>query len=590
MGHLWDVACQRRHVPTANDYLQLGNGTNFFFDIDYYVAEEGIMLRVSFPYSQELKRFWMGVGIPGSLDTSSEFYLDGYNIYPLKFDHNLCFYSFSGSITSLTYNISIIGNLNQTFSEANINSTSNFFFNYDLNVTEYYNRSECYDLYNMRFYAQLRNRHHIIDIITLDSLMLMFYIMTLLLFLVVSNGKLVRRRFYTSVLSQVFVIITFSIQTIPSSSYLISKMLYTIRHPNNSALDLSQKILASLSLHFALVLYCYKVFRFFQLKYIYQLKFRSNKVLNKLEKFTFTRFGYLMLFLIGIVTVAVFVVALVVSIFSIKKALTTYNIRDILFWVDISFLLFVICVYLVEMLANWKILIKKGIVNFFFVDDPMLYRLEICFMLITMVTYMCYEKVPFTAFDSYFTTVIVMQLFYYIVIYGYQFSFGSGILLCIELYWLFKGLFTKANETLKEPQLARLLADSKFRLAFEEYCLKEYSIENLVVYNKLDRLKHSNGLSRAAYEELYNTYLSSHAELQINMSSYATKLCVQLLQLPDNVKKITFQDLKPLYDEVVLNLAETFTRFSNTMEYSKYMEMKKVMKREFLFELSEPLL
>ncbi|MNF01202.1 hypothetical protein D3C80_2001600 [compost metagenome] len=88
--------------------------------------------------------------------------------------------------------------------------------------------------------------------------------------------------------------------------------------------------------------------------------------------------------------------------------------------------------------------------------------------------------------------------------------------------------------------------------------------------------------------EMYSTYITPQATLQVNMSSRTSKICQEIVQITEDV--VTFEQLQPLYNDTVMNLSETYVRFSVTTEYAKYMEMKNIMKEEFFVELNEPLL
>ena len=161
----------------------------------------------------------------------------------------------------------------------------------------------------------------------------------------------------------------------------------------------------------------------------------------------------------------------------------------------------------------------------------------------------------------------------------------------IEIIRILKGVIrSKPKPKVQESELVKLLYDDRFRALFDDFCLKEYSSENLALFFELQAIRLSpTGISHSKYSDLYMTYITPQATLQVNMSSRTFKACQQLFR-DEGLDYITFEQIQPLYNDTVLNLSETYIRFSATSEHAKYMTMKNLMKEEFFFELNEPLL
>jgi len=644
LGYKWDMACQRGLVPSTSKVLNStyhygstdtnnidnsnnnnvnnmnNNQTDFMYDIDYMVdpVYQELQLRVSFPYDlKESKRvlsrktYWISIGFPVTVNEDGKEQVNGdfvvqhghvkFDMHRIHFSRSLCFMSYAGWFPGGD-ELLVVGHLNHTFSRTAVNSTTHELSNshiqfshwYNLTDDSYFTRSECYDFNNMRFYAQMRNWDRSVDMVILHVIAIMTLVLFMLAFISLYGGELIKRRFFTSVLSQILIIVSMGSQTVPACIFWILHMRKSINVPSSQIVESIASVGGNASLQLALVLYCYKMFRFFQLRYVYRKMFRSGTKTkdNRLYHLLVSKWGYRIMFLIGAIIVGSALVGLVVLCFYAKRRSDPFwyeNDREIAFFLDVGILSFLLLIYLAEAVINFKTLFKKGLKYFYVSDDPMLYRLEAWITLAIMSLYLCYEFIPFYLAPTYFG-VLLGELHFYGTMWGYQVCFGSGSIMVIEIFRLLKKIiWSEAKPKVQESDLVRLLYDERFRTLFDDYCLKEYSSENLALFFELQSLRFGSGImSHSKYMEMYSTYITPQATLQVNMSSRTSKICQEIVQITEDV--VTFEQLQPLYNDTVMNLSETYVRFSVTTEYAKYMEMKNIMKEEFFVELNEPLL
>ena len=134
------------------------------------------------------------------------------------------------------------------------------------------------------------------------------------------------------------------------------------------------------------------------------------------------------------------------------------------------------------------------------------------------------------------------------------------------------------HPSIEQSELMLLLKDEIGWNLFHEFCIKEYSEENVQALTDIQKLqtrigKMSNKKRRQSCKDLQQKYFSGESQLQVNISGRSK----QLIKSVTNSKVIDLETanelLLRLRREVVSNLRDTYSRFVTTEDYNMWKEM-----------------
>ncbi|KAG2381855.1 hypothetical protein C9374_005647 [Naegleria lovaniensis] len=149
------------------------------------------------------------------------------------------------------------------------------------------------------------------------------------------------------------------------------------------------------------------------------------------------------------------------------------------------------------------------------------------------------------------------------------------------------------NQTQDETELQTLLNSKEGRELMEEFCEKEFSLENMFMYKDLTQFKtdcKSNSISsiHSFMNNIHSNYIASGSPKEVNISSACRK---EVLKVFKDIQNTSSQELKEvkniqhthpqdmtafeqcinhLTEEILLNLGDTFSRLATTPRYSQF--------------------
>jgi hypothetical protein len=585
----WRVACQRIYVNAT---------TNKFFDFEYYYDSSvgvGIQtdISISFKVEKNTMDFWFAKSVSSNSTTKDGIqynalvyepiqptaYYSGwieytYSIYHWKLDHiNLI-----GSLSSI-YNNSLTLQENIEFNELIY-----------LNNSDLYNRSQCFDLNNIKFYhadKYMRTREYIDrrEIIHLCGTIPVF-----VLVIVFSRGILSRRRALFAILSNTMLCITIMIHIV----YTLFRYLYFASNLTyDRKCNIIQRLLETcINLFYfaSIALYCFQIFRYFQIRYMYKLLFRNKKQHQSvLLKSIFSKRVYSAVFVLVtiILQTMVYLVAMILvntrMIVKYRRGKTSLLIatpnRHLMVLVEAFILLIP---FLVDFILNLVKIKRKGIINYFISDDPLLYRFETLFIVILLPLFIPYAIYSRTDLPIFKTSAGSLSYLVFITII-FQLIVGNGLISLIEIYRLILKFFRKKNSTNSKQEQEDLivshLKNDQFFQLFSRYCLKELSYENIEIWKILQVAKENDCIQIEEFKQLYETFISNSSPIQVNIASKTKKTCDQLLA--SELSEISFMDWRSLYSDVIANLSDTYSRFTDTPQYTNYIGVKRTLQKEF---------
>ena len=109
---------------------------------------------------------------------------------------------------------------------------------------------------------------------------------------------------------------------------------------------------------------------------------------------------------------------------------------------------------------------------------------------------------------------------------------------------------------------------------FTEFSIEEFSLENVKVFEDIQKYKTLNDDEKKSFVELmkYN-YFTSESPLEINLPIQSKK------KFLDNIEKeILNFDLDKVEKDVIYNLSDTWSRFIISKEYQNYIVRKTIVK------------
>lgn len=223
----------------------------------------------------------------------------------------------------------------------------------------------------------------------------------------------------------------------------------------------------------------------------------------------------------------------------------------------------------IESLSHYKQL--RNPYKFYIIQDPYLYRIQLAFTALMGGV--------LTFISAYVTMQpTVRQVLFTITFYAF-FGSMSVFPLFLTIIRQIKRRFEKKTVADDDKAIEYLLKDEVARELFYEYAKREWSTENVLIYNDIERFKQSfenektsqiGGKSQLEFaKEIYEKYLKGvSAVFEVNIDRIACNKVYQQLK-QNKVDVNLFQEV-----EVVIrgNLLDTFSRFKNSSEYLSYLK------------------
>ena len=281
----------------------------------------------------------------------------------------------------------------------------------------------------------------------------------------------------------------------------------------------------------------------------------------------------------------------------------------IMFAFEIVFMLLFALVFFIVDLASkgFKIIKRKGLSYYFFFDDPFYYRIDLLLMISLMVVIIpiivgsISDSTPFFVVRKVFS-VMFFILFYFII---------GGTVTFAHWFNKLRGFCTKRNHNSElTTEIESLLQDNEFREMFRSYSKNEFSIENILLFEDLEKLKQSNKCSEQDLKSIREKFLLSSSAHEVNFPSIVKKeydklfekinegetcsndgestMSIQSISTSNSSKQsikgvsakkknpIVISVLDLLKPDLLKNMMDTFSRLENTPEFKNWRTFKKI--------------
>ncbi len=255
----------------------------------------------------------------------------------------------------------------------------------------------------------------------------------------------------------------------------------------------------------------------------------------------------------------------------------------------------VVAVLIAAIVVIWGLIKEgkdEGFSNFFStVRDPLLFRLDFA-LLVTLAPFTL-SAITFQILQTLPSVQAVPVRFLVILICTRVSLFFMGILMTLlsggtcMIAIIYKKLFGKkkiaghSSTTLVDLLEGRDSARDVFGV-WLQYCKGEFCSENILAYMEVQKFNAcTNNLERHELAtKIYTTYLTVGAIAEVNVPKGLSEQIHSVLATGVNGSVDSLSDIFVDFErELIMNMMDTFSRFSQTSEY-KSMEQKRVLQRK----------
>jgi pimeloyl-ACP methyl ester carboxylesterase len=314
--------------------------------------------------------------------------------------------------------------------------------------------------------------------------------------------------------------------------------------------------------------------RFYLLRYLYKTMGTTKNDYTKILKVLTSKITYAVIMCISIVFwFFLFGISLGVANSSwgnyngdFNGNLTYLELAYALILLILLVILFIIDIFFIS--KTWK-----NPIFTFFVDDPLLFRLDTIFFLISYFFFIMYNILS-QFFDGYL--IFVLQFLAYT--FAILFSGGTAVIAVFVRY--IRGIADKASTTDildRTQRLQVMVADPKGLELISTYARAEFSYENVaVVVDVKEELETYSAKTDpekyAVLDRLVTTYLDRNSDMEVNVPGNVRQAVLALhgRMGVENTVGEGMAVLESLLSSCVITLCDTFTRYEDTKQCKEF--------------------
>ncbi|KAG2383164.1 hypothetical protein C9374_004501 [Naegleria lovaniensis] len=231
----------------------------------------------------------------------------------------------------------------------------------------------------------------------------------------------------------------------------------------------------------------------------------------------------------------------------------------------------ILCLF-VDAMFNLKKIRKHGIGYYFMFDDPFHMRIDIISQLLIFFISIL------VILDIFVWNTLIINRIGIALFFLFSLMIFGGNIMMIETAISIKnrrpnGCLDSFADRLSvlESEWVENMKDVHFRELQMKYAKNEFSLENFLLYEHLEKLEKQKVLTLEDLYYLQTTYLSSLSPYSINLPAYCHTKFAEVLARND--VNIQFSELDTIKNEVIANNLDTFNRLTLTKEYKKWKEV-----------------
>eukprot|EP01080_Neovahlkampfia_damariscottae_P007280 gene7280-11598_t len=130
----------------------------------------------------------------------------------------------------------------------------------------------------------------------------------------------------------------------------------------------------------------------------------------------------------------------------------------------------------------------------------------------------------------------------------------------------------KFEPTIYDSEFDAFINSKEGKILFKKYAKKEWSLENILFYEEVEKYKKSKNFrfAKKRAEEILSNYIETGSNLEINISGDVRKLTKKKIRNFKDYKS----EYKCIFDEAIKetkrNMRDTYSRIRRTLEFSKW--------------------
>lgn len=246
--------------------------------------------------------------------------------------------------------------------------------------------------------------------------------------------------------------------------------------------------------------------------------------------------------------------------------------------------------------------IFSTMVNHFKSDDPLMFRIEsifmVCAIFVMTVSYIVGITDRFDSRASPNSAAKIIEFLFDIMYLSLRIMAFGGLSTLVRLvqrtklhrehedYATLKQYMSelKTGTSTIESQLQNLLRDEYGYLAISTYAKKEFALENIILWKRLedvrsDNITASEDKRKKMLQDLYDDCIANGSPYECNIPSKVKKNYRALLGRTDDVSAADAEEMfLNVSNELLVNICDTFTRFSVSPEYAQFMAVRAMSK------------
>jgi hypothetical protein len=560
------MACQRRTITNTTVYFDF----EYHIQVQYNPPKIRFILSVQREFTRLVDMFVSAVeGATLVSQKQHNFILS----FDKKFDIKL------GVIHGLTDRVNITGQIRQ-LPGTEVSHFSEILY---LNDSDY-SRQSCLDINNftMQDIATYGPENYVII-----GLLFFTYFLVVLFTALLSRGKYGRNRLNYAIITYISIGICFVAEILIFCLRLWYYRKYKLKIQYDADYrwaNLACMLVELIGRNIAVTFWIYRNYRYLLIKKIHQILFRKNKD-SKLRRFLLSKWTFNALFFTIVLTVQTIVTGLSFLVFWRFKeeqereileelpAVTTTHTAIIMSLTVLSSV--VLCI------LQSKSLFKKGVYYFFFIGDPLLFRLEN----LTLVPFL---PVPITI--SVIRTVFYnfrSDIYVYldmVIMLVYLIFFGNGVTAFLQCMQYYKsGTYKPAVDYI---ELQRNFQNQQLIDLFRAYCIRNklngvYWIEML---KRMEQTKQIGFISCDEFRLLFHRYTHNNKK-DFKAPEKISAFMEHVLKKYENgnaeEKDIQYSEVQYLHEYAFEQVCDSYSRFMDSNEMTNYQEMMQQLVDEF---------
>ncbi|KAL9642949.1 hypothetical protein ABK040_010642 [Willaertia magna] len=352
--------------------------------------------------------------------------------------------------------------------------------------------------------------------------------------------------------------------------------------------------LSIVSVAIIVVVYAFTIVRYFYLRNLYSIISNTKRIyFHKILSSTWM--GIFISIILTFLTITILFPSCLFYFKTIYLKSSFQIIRNVFLGVIIVLGIFCsLIASVIDIYFNREIIKKKGFFNFVFFDDPFYVRIDMMSIVLLLIL-----LGPFLAPTRVEALVGLFRMVMGIV--GYFLCGGTAMVIEIvkviklKVYKKLKKNNSIDSNNNQQGEFDSLLSDISFFNLLKEYCEKEFSLENIVLYEKLMELKRKGFVTFTELQYIYDQFIKTYSAYEINLPSATKKQFMELLtvrkdclmemELKEEGKRLTTEEKEIggveygkvdeiLMNDIIVNLSDTYSRLQQTSRFQEWETIK----------------